>query len=72
MSQLARLKQAWKWWISPEPTFVKFSREWWVDMIIKFTVFGITGSSAMFFARPLLGTLFGLHGEQEHEYECVH
>jgi hypothetical protein len=40
----------------------RFSGKWNWDMLVKFCVFGVTGSSTMFFARPLVTDLFGIHG----------
>jgi hypothetical protein len=36
-------------------------RRWW-DMFIIFTVFGITGSSTMFFVRPFITKFLKLEG----------
>jgi len=37
------------------------AHRWW-EMAIIFTVFGITGSSSMFFVRPLMTKLLKLEG----------
>ena len=39
-------------WTAPKPDYERFSAAWWGDWAVKFTVFGITGSSSMYFVRP--------------------
>eukprot|EP00052_Salpingoeca_macrocollata_P017081 m.138272 g.138272 ORF g.138272 m.138272 type:complete len:156 (-) comp20259_c0_seq2:53-520(-) len=49
-------------WLAPGPEHARFSAGWWADWTVKFVVFGITGSSSVYFVRPLLSSVFGLEG----------
>jgi len=46
----------------PIPFPTRWSLRWWGEYALIFTVFGITGSSALYFVRPLLGSVFGIEG----------
>lgn len=53
-------------WFSSEPASSESSKEsrwkWWLDKIIICIVFAITGSSALFFVRPLMSQVFQIEG----------
>ncbi|EGD78374.1 hypothetical protein PTSG_09441 [Salpingoeca rosetta] len=49
-------------WMAEQPEPARFSGKWWFVWMIRFIVFGITGSSSVKFATPLLDTLFGIQG----------
>merc|ERR1711991_229520 len=47
-------RSAWSRWTAASPAYKRWSSAWWRDKAVVFTVFGITGSSAMWLVRPLL------------------
>ena len=49
-------------WTAARPEPQRFSTSWWFLWAIRFTVFGITGSSSVYFVRPLLKQFLGLEG----------
>lgn len=44
-------------WTAEEPHYNRWSRPWWQHYAVVFTVFGITGSSAMWLVRPHLNSI---------------
>lgn len=58
----SRVKEFWSRWIAEKPFPDRWSLQWWWEMAIIFTVFGITGSSSLFFVRPLMGKVLGVEG----------
>eukprot|EP00730_Choanoeca_flexa_P014606 TRINITY_DN6447_c0_g1_i1.p1 TRINITY_DN6447_c0_g1~~TRINITY_DN6447_c0_g1_i1.p1 ORF type:complete len:195 (+),score=22.45 TRINITY_DN6447_c0_g1_i1:62-646(+) len=49
-------------WMAPSPDHARFSPMWWWVWTIRFTVFAITGSSSMYFARPFVNDVLGMEG----------
>eukprot|EP00049_Salpingoeca_infusionum_P025970 m.22930 g.22930 ORF g.22930 m.22930 type:complete len:221 (-) comp8434_c0_seq1:151-813(-) len=55
--------QSWyKSWTAPGPELTRFTTAWWYAWTIRFIVFGITGSSSLYFVRPLLKNVFDIEG----------
>ncbi len=57
-----RLGAAWRRWTAAEEPHARWSGAWWKHHAVVFTVFGITGSSAMWLVRPHLYTAMGVEG----------
>jgi len=55
------LQAWWSRWTAPRPPLPRFSPAWWADNALIFTVFGVTGSSAVVVSRPVL-QLVGVQG----------
>ena len=51
----------WKWTTKHQPEHEKWSAQWWKEKTVLCTVFAITGSSSMYFVRPVLPKI-GLEG----------
>ncbi len=56
-------RRAWTRWTGPEQPAARWSGAWWRHHAVVFTVFGVTGSSAMWLVRPQLYALMGVEGE---------
>jgi hypothetical protein len=50
-------------WTAARPEPARFSSAWWLVWTIRFIVFGITGSSSVYFVRPFMRDYLGLEGE---------
>lgn len=54
----------WRRWSAAPAEHARFSAAWWLDKAVVFTVFGVTGSTAMWVVRPLLYRhVMGIEGE---------
>ena len=53
-------------WMAPSPDHPRFSTLWWLLWTIRFVVFGITGSSSVYFVRPVMKATLGIDGT------CLH
>ncbi|EDQ88469.1 uncharacterized protein MONBRDRAFT_26200 [Monosiga brevicollis MX1] len=49
-------------WTAARPEPVRFSPAWWWVWTIRFIVFGITGSSSVYFVRPFMRDSLGIEG----------
>ena len=58
----SQAKEFWRRWTAERPLPDRWTFAWWWEMAIIFTVFGITGSSSVFFVRPVMGKVLGLEG----------
>jgi len=64
-SQTDSQSRFWRWyanWTRERPPLQRFSAAWWAEQALICTVFAITGSSAMFFVRPLVTDVLGMKG----------
>lgn len=52
----------WARWLHEHPMPPRWSREWYLEMALIFTVFGVTGSSSMYFVKPLVKVVLGIDG----------
>ncbi|KAF9164666.1 hypothetical protein DFQ26_001197 [Actinomortierella ambigua] len=48
-----------------EMTKVRFSHNWWKEWAVIMTVFAITGSSSVYFVKPILKNVFQLEGSMQ-------
>lgn len=61
-ASIGRLRAAWQRWTAPIPAAEPYSKKWWWDHTVIFTVFGVTGSSSVKFSGPILHNQLGLEG----------
>lgn len=56
------LRAWWQQWTRPRAMPPRFTWAWWGEQALVCTVFGITGSSSMLLARPVLAHVVGVQG----------
>ncbi|CAD7944906.1 unnamed protein product [Amoebophrya sp. A120] len=59
--QLSLCERFWAWTTKAEPERARWSQDWWLDGLLKCTVFAITGTSSVTLVRPALAKV-GLVG----------
>lgn len=52
----------WGRWTHESPMPTRGSFDWYIEMAILFTVFGVTGSTSMYVVKPLVTQLIGVEG----------
>eukprot|EP00700_Malawimonas_jakobiformis_P001316 EC721056.1.p1 GENE.EC721056.1~~EC721056.1.p1 ORF type:complete len:167 (+),score=11.89 EC721056.1:57-557(+) len=56
------LEKIWNKWQVQPVDYPRWSRQWWWETAVKWTVFAITGSTSAFVARPFVAKFVGLEG----------
>ena len=52
-----------KAWLGPKPSYTPYSSKWWLDKLLICVIFGITGTSAVYFVRPrIYKYVYGIEG----------
>ncbi|KAL6071640.1 DUF6787 domain-containing protein [Balamuthia mandrillaris] len=59
------MQRWWQRWTAEVPPKPRWSFAWWLEMTLICTVFAITGSSSVFFVRPMMEHIFNLKGSMK-------